>query len=168
MPTKKSELISEGDCPFCGTGYIFNDDDRVKGENHCTTCGKTYKIEKSNNIILKNPAPIVEAKPQRKTFPLISIIMIPLTILLAWFIFDKISTIVETPTDITVTPPLSQIDQCYKNAYDAMMDNWLGYCEINGIKIYKDAEGKDTCNTPQAYAEEANAVYIENKALCLA
>jgi hypothetical protein len=198
MATKKSDLISEGDCPFCGTAYVFDDADRSKDKVLCSSCGKSYKIERSKNIVLKDvsaapavtpaaPPPVVPVVPVVATTPaaaaapvtatekpptlssrIAPFIMIPLSIFLGWVIFNAISTTIETPTDVNVTPVLSNIDQCYLNAYNAMMDNWVGYCRINNIKVTKDENGKDTCNTPASYAEDANAIYIANKALCVA
>lgn len=54
MSINKSKLITEGDCPFCGTTFIFDDKDRDKGENTCTDCGKTYKLMESKNIKFGN------------------------------------------------------------------------------------------------------------------
>ena len=75
-------------------------------------------------------------KPKSKASKIVPFIMIPLSILLGWFIFTKISDVIETPSPVSGTPVLSSLDQCYKNAYDAYIADWLNYCRANHIAIY--------------------------------
>lgn len=174
MSIQKSEnIIIEGDCPFCGTGYIFNDDDRTKGENLCTACGKSYKIDKSKNIILQNAPIVPNAVPNKKSSPLVPIIMIPIMILIVWFAVAKLPDILFPPDNSglpATSAPLSPLDQCYSDAYDNMMENWVNYCEVNNINIYKNDKGKDTCNIPSSaeYIDRSDIDYLTAKALCLA
>jgi len=175
MSIQKPEIISEGDCPFCGMTYVFNDEDRTKGENLCTACGKSYKLEKSKNIILgNNSVPVVQAViPKKKTSWIAAIIMIPLTIFIFWFVWYPLSDYIEksSETDPNAIPVLSPIDQCYSNAYDNMMEEWVDYCKVNNINIYKNDKGKDTCNIPSSsltFVERSNIDYLADKALCIA